>query len=348
MGKSSPPPPDYTPLAEASAESARIMAGIGDRQLAFAKEQYDRTAPIMERVADQQMAAQSEQMAQARDYYNYQKDTFRPLERGLVADAERFNTDAYRNQLASQASADAGLAFGQVQAQNQRASRSMGANPNSGRYAGMQQASGLALAANRANAMTNARTQADQMGYARKLDAVGMGRGLSGASTAAYGGANSSGSMAGGNYQSAGQNYMGNMGAAGNTYNAGFQTQMSGLGNILNSQSEMYINAGKDNAAMLGAVAGAGAKAFTGGYGSDERVKENIVDVGVDQRTGLTLYEFNYKEGFGDPNIRYRGVMAQEVELSYPDAVVIRTDGVFNGYKTVDYNMLGIQMKEVA
>ena len=72
------------------------------------------------------------------------------------------------------------------------------------------------------------------------------------------------------------------------------------------------------------------------------------MDVGVDQRTALTLYEFNYKEEFGDPKIRYRGVMAQEVELSYPDAVLIRTDGVFNGYKTVDYGMLGIEMKEVA
>jgi hypothetical protein len=348
MGKSSPPPPDYAPLAAASAESARVAKQIGDDQLAFAKEQYERTAPIMERVANQQMAAQSEQMDQARDYYNYQKDTFRPVERGLVADAQRFNTDAYANELASKASADAGLAFGQVQAQNQRASRSMGANPNSGRFAGMQQAGGLALAANRANAMTNARTQADQMGYARRLDAVGMGRGLAGASSAAYGGANQAGSMAGGNAQSAGQNYMGNMGAAGNTYNAGYGTSMSGLGSILNSQSEMYINAGKDNAAMIGAVAGSGAKMFTGGYGSDERVKENILDVGVDQRTALTLYEFNYKERFGDPKIRYRGVMAQEVELSYPDAVFTRTDGVFKGYKTVDYNMLGIQMKEVA
>ena len=114
MGKSSPPPPDYAPLAAASAESARVAKEIGDDQLAFAREQYERSAPIMERIADQQMAAQDEQMAQARDYYNYQQDTFRPVERGLVADAQRFNTDAYANDLASKASADAGLAFGQV------------------------------------------------------------------------------------------------------------------------------------------------------------------------------------------------------------------------------------------
>ena len=344
MGKSSPPPPDYTPLAEASAESARIMGKLGDDQLAFAQQQYNRSQPLLERVANQQMAAQSEQMAQARDYYNYQQDTFRPVERGLVADAQRFNTDAYANELASKASADAGLAFGQVQAQNQRASRSMGANPNSGRYAGMQQASGLALAANRANAMTNARTQADQMGYARRLDAVGMGRGLSGASAAAYGGASGAGSMAGQNAQSAGQNYMGNMAIGSSTIGSGQQMQIGGLSNLLNANVNQYINSQDSALGDLGAIAGGVASV----YKSDERLKENIDEVGVDQRTALTLYEFNYKKEFGDPSIRYRGVMAQEVELSYPDAVFTRTDGVFKGYKTVDYGMLGIQMKEVA
>ena len=345
MGKSNPTPaPDYEPLANASREAAEIQAKLGREQLDFAKEQYDRTSPMLERVANQQLAAQSEQMDQARDYYNYQKDTFRPVERGLVADAQRFNTDAYANDLASKASADAGLAFGQVQAQNQRAARSMGANPNSGRFAGMQQAGGLALAANRANAMTNARTQADQMGYARKLDAVGMGRGLAGASSAAYGGAGAAGSMAGQNAQSAGQNYMGNMAIGAGTIGAGQRMQLGGLGNLLNANVNQYINTQDSTLGDIGAIAGAGASI----YASDERVKDNIVDVGVDQRTALTLYEFNYKERFGDPKIRYRGVMAQEVELSYPDAVFTRTDGVFNGYKTVDYNMLGIQMKEVA
>ena len=340
MGKSSPPPPDYTPLANASAQAASIQAGLGRDQLAFAREQYDRTAPMLERIANQQMSAQDEQMAQARDYYNYQQDTYRPLERGLVADAQRFNTEAYRNDLASKAAADAGVAFGQSQAMNQRAMAAMGANPNSGRFAGMQQASGLAQAATRANAMTGARMQADQMGYARKLDAAGLGRGLAGASSAAYGGATNAGSQAGINAQSAGSNYMLGMGQGAGTIANGQQMQLGGLGNILNTQADMYMNSANANAQMVGGVLGAGAAVY---QGSDERIKENIVEVGVDQRTALTLYEFNYKEGHGDPNIRYRGVMAQEVELSYPDAV-----GEYNGYKTVHYAMLGIEMKEVA
>jgi hypothetical protein len=341
MGSKGAPPPDYQPLADASADAARIQAGLGRDQLAFAREQYDRSAPVLEQIAKQQIAAQDEQMSQARDYYNYQKDTYRPLERGLVADAQNFNTEAYQNQVASQAAADAGRAFGIGQQQNQRAMASMGANPNSGRFAGMQNATGLQQAAMRANAMTGARNQAQQMGYARKLDAAGLGRGLAGASAAAYGGASNAGSMAGQNAQSAGQNYMGNMAIGSGTIGAGQQMQIGGLGNLLNNQTSAYVNTAGSFLGDVGAIAGAGASIYAT---SDERVKENIVEVAVDQRTALPLYEFNYKEGFGDPNIRYRGVMAQEVELSYPDAVAVMA----NGYMSVNYDALGIEFKEVS
>jgi len=340
MGKSSTPPPDYQPLADASAAAMEQQVGLGREQLAFAREQYDRTAPQLEAVARQQMQAQSEQMDQARDYYNYQKDTFRPVERGLVADAERFNTDAYRNQLAAQASADAGLAFGQTQASNQRAMAAMGANPNSGRFAGMQNASGLALSANRANAMTSSRMQADQMGYARKLDAVGMGRGLAGASSAAYGGASGAGSMAGNSAQSAGQNYMGNSAIAAGTMASGYGQGLSGLGNVLNNQTQTYINTNDSLLGDLGGALGGAAAAKTAFFPSDRRLKENIKEVSVDQRTALSLYEFNY---IGDDTRKFVGVMADEVELSYPDAVST-TD---LGFLAVDYNALGIEFKEL-
>jgi hypothetical protein len=337
MGKSNPTPaPDYQPLADASTAAMEAQVGLGRDQLAFAREQYDRTAPQLEAVANQQMAAQREQMDQARDYYNYQKDTFRPIEQGLVADAQRFNTDAYREQLAGQAAADTGLAFGQTQASNARAMASMGANPNSGRFAGMQNASGLALAANRANAMNNSRIQSDQMGYSRNLAAVGMGRGLAGNSLAAYGGANQAGTMAGGNAQSAGQNYMGNSAIGAGTMASGYGQGISGLGNVLNNSVNQYLNTQDSTLGDIGAIVGAGASV----YKSDRRLKENIKEVAVDQRTALSLYEFNY---IGDDTRKFIGVMADEVELSYPDAVTT-TD---LGFLAVDYDALGIEFKEL-
>ena len=340
MGKNTVQAPDYAPLAEASAEAARIQAGLGREQLQFAREQYDRTAPMLQSIADQQMAAQAEQMQQARDYYDYQTDTFRPLERSIVQDAQRFNTEAYREQLASQAAADAGRAFGISQQQNQRAMAAMGVNPNSGRFAGMQNATGLQQAAMRANAMTGTRQQADQMGYARQLDAAGLGRGLAGASLGAYGGATGAGSAAGQSAQSAGQNYMRNMGMGANTIATGQKMNLSGLSNILNNQTKTYINTQGSLLGDIGGALGGAASVYTA-FGSDRKIKENIKEVGVDQRTALTLYEFNY---IGDTTRRFRGVMADEVELVYPEAV----EDTDLGFKAVRYDLLGIEFKEVA
>lgn len=340
MGKSNPAPPDYAPLANASKEAAEIMAGLGREQLAFAKDQYNQNAPVLRDIANQQMAAQAEQMTQARDYYNYQRDTYRPLEQQLAADAARFNTEAYREQLASQAAADAGRAFGIAQQQNARAMASMGANPNSGRFAGMQNAATLQQAATRAAAQTGARTQAEQMGYARRLDATGLGRGLAGASAAAYGGATNAGSQAGINRQSAGLNYMAGANQAAGTIGQGASMQIQGLGSVLNSQTSAYINSNDSFLGDLGGLMGGAASMYTAFGGSDRKIKENIEEVGVDQRTALTLYEFNYIDA---PHTRYRGVMADEVEMVYPDAVY-ETD---YGFKAVHYDMLGMQLEEV-
>ena len=268
MGKNTVEAPDYAPLANASAEAARIQSELGREQLAFARDQYERTAPMLESIANQQMQAQKEQMDQARDYYNYQRDVFRPLERSIVQDAQDFNTEAYREQLASQAAADAGRAFGLSQQQNQRAMAAMGINPNSGRFAGMQQAAGLQQAATRAAAMTGTRRQAEQMGYARQLDAAGLGRGLAGASLGAYGGATGAGSAAGQSAQSAGQNFMGNMALGANTIATGQKMNLSGLSNILNNQTKTYINTSGSLLGDIGGALGGAASAYTA-FGSD-------------------------------------------------------------------------------
>lgn len=340
MGKSSTPAPDYGPLAQASKEAAEVQAALGQKQLDFAKQQYDEVKPLMDQITQGQLAAQQQQMDMAQNYFDYQQSTFRPLEQSIVADAQEFNTDAYREQLASQAAADAGLAFANTQAANTRAMRSMGVNPNSGRFQGLASQSNLALAAQTAGAKNRTRMQAEQMGYARQLDAAGLGRGLSGASLGAYGGATSAGSAAGASAQSAGLNYMAGMGQGASTIGSGMNMQMTGLSNILNNQTSAYINTNDSFLGDLGGFLGGAASAYKA-FGSDRRIKENIEEVGVDQRTALTLYEFNYK---GDESRRFRGVMADEVELVYPDAV----EDTDLGFKAVRYDLLGIEFKEVA
>jgi hypothetical protein len=82
-----------------------------------------------------------------------------------------------------------------------------------------------------------------------------------------------------------------------------------------------------------------GVESNKSGQTSDFRVKENIQQIGQ-HPLGFGLYLFDYKSEFqrscGEG--RQFGVMAQEVELVVPAAVSIAA----NGYKQVDYRMLGI------
>ena len=245
--------PDYGPMAAASEAAARYGYQASQDQLAFAKEMFNYYSPIIGQVTDAQLALMNEQLAQGQDYYNYMQQTYRPLETEMANRAKEFNTEAYREQLAQQAAADAGLAFQTTQQANERAMASMGVNPNSGRFAGAQTANNLGLAATKANAMTNTRQQAQAYGDAMLTNAVGMGRGLVGAANGAYGMAMNAGNSASANSMAAGNNLYGQMGQAYGLAQNGQQMQMQGLGNIMSTQGSIYANQSDPFSMLMGA-----------------------------------------------------------------------------------------------
>jgi hypothetical protein len=87
------------------------------------------------------------------------------------------------------------------------------------------------------------------------------------------------------------------------------------------------------NQGLMG-LGGAGIMAF-----SDIRTKENIKQVHW-LPNGLPVYEYEYKAEFKDHPLaghgKFVGVMAQEVEAVYPQAVTT----LENGYKAVNYGLL--------
>lgn len=321
MGGKSNPPPDYSGMEQVSRE-----------QLRFAQQQYADMLPIAQGIGNAQIAAQTQQMEQAQDYYNYMQDTFRPVEQSLVSQAQNFNTDAYRQQKAAEASAAAGRAFSTARASNARSMAARGVNPNSGAARGAGTATQLQEGLARAGGMTSARQQAEQMGYARMIDAAGLGRGLAGASAAAYAGATGAGS--------AGLN---SMMAPGNQYQQGLAGAGTTFGNMANMQNQAFMASQANEAGMFGSIVGAGATlggaAITAA--SDRRLKDNIRFCTVDPATELNLYEFNY---INDPDRTFIGVMADEVMERFPQAVIEQEDG----YYAVDYAELGLKMVEVS
>jgi hypothetical protein len=212
-----------------------------------------------------------------------------------------------------------------------------GVNPNSGAARGAGNSLILQEAAMRAGSMTGARQQAEQLGYARQLDAAGLGRGLAGASAAAYGGAVGAGSAGLGSAMAAGSQYQQGLSGAAGTY-----------GQLASTQANVYGQSMAAQGSAIGGLVGAGAGLLGAGWGaglfggnSDRRLKKNIKRVGKDERTGLNLYHFTYKD---DPeNRRFEGVMADEAREYMPEAVVVGSDG----FDRVHYSMLGIEMKEI-
>jgi len=75
-----------------------------------------------------------------------------------------------------------------------------------------------------------------------------------------------------------------------------------------------------------------------GGFFSDRKLKQDIEFIGLEN--GHKIYEFSYK---AQPDKRYIGVMADEVEELNPKAVK-----EIDGYKAVDYDLIGVNFREAA
>lgn len=82
----SPPPPDYTPVANASKEAAEISAQLGREQLDESRRQYDQNMAVSKPVVDAQLEVMRQGIKQGEDYYDYGK-SFRPLEQQMLSES---------------------------------------------------------------------------------------------------------------------------------------------------------------------------------------------------------------------------------------------------------------------
>ncbi len=135
-------------------------------------------AGLNRQVTQQQMAIAGDAAALARDDARYQRETFRPMERRLAQEADGFNTDAYRERQANLAGADVQSAFAAAQQQQRMEQARRGVSSTAGVSQALDQDMALKRAAAMAGAANAARDNATQLGWARRMDAASLGRGL--------------------------------------------------------------------------------------------------------------------------------------------------------------------------
>jgi hypothetical protein len=283
MGKGdSPPAPD-----PAIGEAARANSAIGREALDFSKTQYaDAKArnaefdPLVKQIGQQQLDIGNKQSAQADDYTNYMKTVFRPIETSLADEANSFDTEGKRNELAGKAAADVEQAAGTSDDNARRMAATYGINVNDGAFSSQLAGNELNKTLAKVGAMNNARTQARAEGRAFKFDVAGLGRGLPGAGATAAGVALNAGNAAANNSAMVPANARADAGtmmtgfntatgantAAGGLYSnvfgaemQGYQAQQQALGGTMQG---LGTAAGMIGAAYLAPPAGAAA-AFT-------------------------------------------------------------------------------------
>jgi len=271
---SSPPPPD--PLI---GQSAAANAEIGQQQVDLAKQQlaWNQTRaaaqdPLIAKIAQQQIQSADTNTARANDQWNQYKTMFQPVENQMVTDAQNFDSPERQAQQAAMAGADVTNSYNGALDSNQRNMERMGVNPNSGRFAAINNETNLAQAKDTAGAMNNARNNTIMQGMALRQGAAQFGRnmpntGLAADSLALNGGNAAVNNMAtGANINNAGVGAVNNsFNSAANSYGSAGQIGLGLYGNQLNAWNQENQNtmAGLSGAgSLVGSLAGAGAIAF--------------------------------------------------------------------------------------
>lgn len=245
---------------EAIASNERIsnrQFELQEEALNYFRDRQGRVDQVTEQVTDRQLRLAEETAAQGRDLYDYQKEVFRPVEQSLVAEAMRESTPEYYEQYAQQAVAQQAQANANAQAQTEQSLASMGVNPNSGAYASGMRGLQLANAAGLGAVANESRDRAEALGWARRAEAAGLGKGLVGAGNASYGlatGANTAASNATNQASQTAGSTMGNPAQYG-------QLGLQAAGNAVNAYGDIYR-------AQASAAGSGGGSALTGALGT--------------------------------------------------------------------------------
>jgi len=317
-GGSSAPAPDYTPMAQASEEAARVSAEQADRVLAESKRQYDRNMEVAQPVIDTQLGMMKSAKEQGDEYYNYWKTKAQPVEDALNADAMASGTEAKQQEKVDRAVADSQGGFTRALNQTIRQGKRYGMTPVAATGAMTVQ-----QAANTAGAATTARDKEIALGTAKKLDVAGLYRGMPGASTGAYSSANQSGNGAVNNSTTVGNTMTNGTTAAAGLTMQGQGMRISGIGNMLGMQTNAY-NAGQNSPSPLGGIGsmlGGAASLYTAL--STKKAKTDKTPVSAEVITKglqrIPVEAWRYKDGEGDGG-EHIGPYAEDVNREFGDA----------------------------
>jgi len=321
-------------------DAARSNAALSKEALDWAKQRYAEEAPARQAAIDMAMKTANQQfdIAQqnadiSKDYYDYQKGTFRPLEQGIVKAAEEYDTTARREQKAGQAVAGVNTQIDNARTAMRERMASRGIDLSGGNVMAQEAAMAVQGGAAAAAAANKAREDVELQGYARKMDAANLGRGLASSQATSAGVALNAGNSSVGNaqvpvsignqatqsVQSGIQQAIGGNASAGSLYNAAAGIESATRGQNMQFVSSLVNSASNANGSGLSAFmpSDESIKDGTGKKMSPAKALGAILDTPVHE-------DWTYspeKGGPDDGRMPHDGPMAQDVQKNMGDEV---------------------------
>lgn len=238
MGKKAPDPPDLGPLAEGSAETARLAQQTAREQLAWAKEQDGLNRTLMDRVIKGQEAVQEDTLKNAKHDRERYENIYQPLEDNLVKDFNSYDTPERRDQEAGRAVADVNNQFDAARRNALQRLEGFGVDPSQTRSAALDLGTRVQQAAAQAGAATASNRATEQTGRALRAEAINIGKGYPSNVAGSYGQSLNAGNSMVGNANSTTSTSSNAMGGA----NQFMNTAISGYGQAGNTMTQGYNN----------------------------------------------------------------------------------------------------------
>lgn len=246
FGKGGGSAPDADPQIGAAALQ---QAKTGADWLDFAKDQFaestkrqDKVDALTNQVTTQQLDDMRKASSRSDEQWERYNTLFKPIEDRMVSDAANYDSPEAQAKAAAEAKADVMSNASQAQQQNQRQMASMGIDPRSGRFAGVDRGNDLSTALASAGAQNGAREAVKATGMALREGVANFGKGATSTAAQQVGLGLQAGNSASGNQLGAENNFRAN----GQIMAQGFQGAMQGYagqGSTLNQQYSNQISA---------------------------------------------------------------------------------------------------------
>lgn len=259
--------PDYTPVAQANEEAARISASVAREQLAWAREQYARDRDVTDSVLDVMIPNMERESSVAQEDRERYKSTIQPMEDALIKEANEYDSPQRQEQMAGRAQADVAQAFDAQRTSALETLRSYGVDPSMARAGALDTGVQVARAAASAGAAENSRLTTEATGRALRGEVINLGRGYQGQIAQAYETARQAG-------QGGVASNLATTGSGAQTMGTGVQwaNNQAGIlgnwGNQITSQANNAVNANTARANQQSSSIGAGVGVLAGLAGS--------------------------------------------------------------------------------